>query len=187
MRKDFDGVAWATTHGSEFQQLIADARRRKGGATPSEGGTLGAHGSAVTPPITSSSSEDQTGNMAATDENKPAMLPELPEATAIPPDIGQPEVAAQHVPGDSDNYRPAIDTLDDKDSIVDGTSVGDIVESNNHHPPPHPSVSTPFVSPSKQTRTSPISSKFFSSPRKARMVDDIEDPVMDAGRSVPVD
>ena len=29
MRKDFDGAAWATNHNSDFQQLIANARRQK--------------------------------------------------------------------------------------------------------------------------------------------------------------
>lgn len=28
MRKDFDGPAWATSHGNDFQQLIAKARRK---------------------------------------------------------------------------------------------------------------------------------------------------------------
>ena len=28
MRKDFDGAAWATNHGNDFQQLIAKARRK---------------------------------------------------------------------------------------------------------------------------------------------------------------
>lgn len=28
MRKDFDGAAWATSHGNDFQQLIAKARRK---------------------------------------------------------------------------------------------------------------------------------------------------------------
>ncbi|KAK0356126.1 E3 ubiquitin-protein ligase rad18 [Friedmanniomyces endolithicus] len=30
MRKDFDGVGWASKHGDEYSRLIADARRRKG-------------------------------------------------------------------------------------------------------------------------------------------------------------
>ena len=28
MRKDFDGAAWATSHGNDFQQLIARARQK---------------------------------------------------------------------------------------------------------------------------------------------------------------
>ncbi|KAK5688480.1 E3 ubiquitin-protein ligase rad18 [Elasticomyces elasticus] len=31
MRKDFDGVGWASRHGDEFSRLIADARRKKSG------------------------------------------------------------------------------------------------------------------------------------------------------------
>ena len=29
MRKDFDGKAWATTHGGDFRELIAKARRKE--------------------------------------------------------------------------------------------------------------------------------------------------------------
>ncbi len=44
MRKDFDGAGWAASHTEDFQQLIANARRKK--AVPAEAaGALATNGS----------------------------------------------------------------------------------------------------------------------------------------------
>ena len=63
MRKDFDGAAWASSHGNDFQQLIAKARRKppakEGSDVDNEADTIRSpHFAAAGLPLTPQSNND---------------------------------------------------------------------------------------------------------------------------------
>lgn len=79
MRKDFDGAAWASSHGNEFQQLTAQARRKppakkEGSDVDNEADTIRSpHFAATESPITPQPNNDtpvDTNAVASTDASR---------------------------------------------------------------------------------------------------------------------
>lgn len=65
MRKDFDGAAWAASHGNEFQQLIARARQRSIAKSEERlEGNFGENGAGESPKITAADPLSTNGLLA---------------------------------------------------------------------------------------------------------------------------
>lgn len=83
MRKDFDGAAWAASHSDDFQQLIAQARRKVKRPEQTSGEETTTNGPGPT-------SEESRPLNAKADEGAPVMS-NLPQRTCIELDIDDTE------------------------------------------------------------------------------------------------
>lgn len=188
MRKDFDGAAWAASHHSDFQTLIADARRKQPGPASTSAQTEKDVPSPEKVDLRSPTKEATHGKLAANHDNNPVISPYFP-GTAMPsPGTGNSIPTQQSlINGNSAEDRFKDDKADEFGSMVD-TPSAPVVDSTPHSNHPQNRTSLSSASSSKTSQpSSPTPMTLPSSSKKARMFQEAEDPIVDAGSAVSVE
>ncbi|KAI9783422.1 MAG: E3 ubiquitin-protein ligase rad18 [Peltula sp. TS41687] len=186
MKKDFDGAAWAASHNSDFQQLIADARRQKARPASTSGADKKDAQKFQGVELPSSGIEASDGKMAANHDKTSVTSPYFYGA-AMPSSGVDSSLASDNGPlANGDSIVGQALTVDRTDPIGDNSSA-EVIGTTPDDVQIQTRISQSPLSILDPSQSSLASLKPLPSPAKPRMFQEADDPIVDAGGAVSVE
>lgn len=180
MRKDFDGAAWATSHNSDFQQLIADARRKKAVPTSTSAKRVEEAPNPEEADLKMPKTEASDGTIAADHDKKSVISPYFHGAAMVSSGFGSSISTDDPQLPDGNS---AVDRTDIHDPTGNTSSI-EVVDRAPHDISPQSRTSPSPTSVLTPSQSSPSSLRLLPSAAKPRMFQEADDPIVDAGSAV---
>lgn len=188
MRKDFDGAAWAASHNSDFQQLIANAKRKKAGTASAAAESEKDASKSEKAELTRSRTEASHGQFEPNDGKSPAISPYFGGTDVASSELGSSIlIEDEQVPDGNSAVQANMVNRADSLATTNNTSSAEAVDRPPHNSHPQNRRSPSNATSSKPSQSSPTSLKLLPSSAKPRMFEEADDTGTDAGNAVLIE